>query len=407
MTDYISREIVGVLNESLENMPVVVISGLRQVGKTTLLTEDPCLRDRYYINLDDYAQLEVSRTNPESLLSPDKLITIEEVQRQPDLIISIKQLVDQKRESGKFLLSGSANLLLVKNISESLAGRAVYLSLQPFTRRELHRTKESVPFLVRFLRTQELPDISSKLLPVEANEVLLGGLPPVCLKLAKNPSIWFKGFEQTYLERDLRDLSQVADLISFRHLFRLAALRSGQVMNISELARDAKLSSATANRYINLLETSFVIYRLQPFLGNKASRLIKSPKLYISDSGLASYLGNVNRLTPDNQMYGALFETYIHHNLKAILENHATGSTLSYWNVQGRYEVDFVVEYNGNIVAIEIKSGTRWNKRDFSSLRAFQEKTPGCSIAFLAYNGTKSIQIDKKLWAIPISQLLS
>lgn len=404
---YRRRELTSVILDALANMPVVVVTGMRQVGKSTLLQEELTLKKRRYITLDDFAQLEVARSNPETLLAGDTPVTIDEAQRCPELLLVIKRLVDARRQPGRFLLSGSANFALLKDVAESLAGRAVYLTLHPFTRREITGETDVSPFLPRFFETLAVP--KRPINPVEPREVLLGGMPPVCLPGIEKPVVWFQGYEQTYIERDLRQLSQVADLFAFRRFMQLAALRTGQILNLSELARDAQLPTATASRYLTLLETSFVLRRVGAYLGNRASRLIKAPKLYFSDAGLCSYLVGVERFGAVNHepLRGALFETYVMENIVSILESHWTRARLFFWHVQGRYEVDCVIEVGREVVAIEIKTNSRWRANDLTSLRAFLQRTAHCRAAILAYNGTQAVQLDQRLWAIPLGLLLS
>lgn len=405
MTGYLSREITPRLERALRQLPVVVLSGLRQSGKSTLLQNEPTLaRGHTYRTLDDFATLAAARSNPESLLADPAIL--DEVQRCPELLVALKKSVDDERRPGRFILSGSANLALLGHVSETLAGRAVYFTLHPMTRRELRRTPNRRPFLATFLNSPALP--ASKAEPVSEQEVLTGGLPPVCLGPVEGVADWFRGYVQTYVERDVRHLSQITDLVAFRTLAQLAALRTGQVLVISTLARDAKLNAVTAGRYLNLLEASFLIHRLPPFLKNRSSRLVKSPKLYFTDSGLAAHLAGVTTLEPgrDDLLRGALFETYVAHNLAALLEAHLPDAHLAYWHEQGRHEVDFVIEVNRKIVGIEVKAATRWSENDLSGLRAFLERTPACSAAVLAYNGKEAVKLDDKLWAIPMGQLL-
>ena len=405
MTGYLSREITPRLERALRQLPVVVLSGLRQSGKSTLLQNEPTLaRGHTYRTLDDFATLAAARANPESLLADPAIL--DEVQRCPELLMALKTSVDDQRRPGRFILSGSANLALLGHVSETLAGRAVYFTLHPMTRRELRRTSNRHPFLATFLNSPALP--ARKAEPVSEREVLAGGLPPVCLGPAEGVAEWFRGYVQTYVERDVRHLSQITDLVAFRTLAQLAALRTGQVLVISTLARDAKLNAVTAGRYLNLLEASFLIHRLPPFLKNRSSRLVKSPKLYFTDSGLAAHLAGVTTLEPgrDDLLHGALFETYVAHNLAALLEAHLPDAHLAYWHEQGRHEVDFVIEVNRKIVGIEVKAATRWSENDLSGLRAFLERTPACSAAVLAYNGKEAVKLDDKLWAIPMGQLL-
>jgi len=393
----------------MDDMPVVVLTGMRQCGKSTLLTHEKALGKRRYVSLDDFAQLEAAKTNPEAFLSGEEPITIDEAQRCPELFNVIKGMVDRERKPGRFLLSGSANFSLLKGMSESLAGRAIYLTLHPFTLREISGGYDKEPFLIRFFRTRKIPTDERSGHPLEASDILSGGMPTVSLGQVRHPPVWFKGYEQTYIERDLRALSQVANLISFRHLMRLVALRTGQVLKISELARDAKMNAVTTSRYLNLMETSFLIRRIAPFLSNRASRVIKSPKIYPADSGLACHLASVDDLAPDSgePLRGAMFETYAAQNLAGILEAHRPDARLMYWNVQGRHEVDFVIQSGKEILAIEVKAATRWDKSDLSGLRAFLSATPACKAAILACNGTEAVQIDPMIRVVPLSLLLS
>ncbi len=239
--------------------------------------------------------------------------------------------------------------------------------------------------------------------------MLAGGLPPACLGPADALDEWFRGYIQTYIERDVRQLSQIADLVAFRTLSQLAALRTGQILSIAGLARDAKLTAVTAGRYLDLLETSFVIRRIPPFLKNRSSRLIKSPKLYVSDSGLAAHLAGVQDLADerDERLRGGLYETYAAQNIAAILEAHAPSAQIFYWHEQGRHEVDLVIESGRRVAAIEVKAGSRWRDEELAGLRTFLERTPACIAAVLAYNGREAVRLDEKLYAIPLGHLLS
>lgn len=408
MTAYKPRALRAPLAESLADMPVVVMTGMRQTGKSTLLQQDAALAGRVYVSLDDFAQLEAARRDPEQFLERPGPLTVDEAQRCPELLGEIKRAVDRDRRPGRFLLSGSANFALLRGVAESLAGRAVYLTLHPFTRREIHGNLDRPPLIHRAF-IDGRPPRNSRAGRLDWEEALRGGLPPVALGLVRNPRVWFTGYEQTYLERDVRDLSRLGDLISFRSLLRLSALRTAQVLKISELARDAKLAAATAGRYLSLLEASFVITRIPPFLVNKASRLIKSPKLFMSDAGLAAHLVGLPpaEVGASDPLRGALLETYVAQNLLGIVAAEWPGAHLAYWHVQGRHEVDFVVEAGRDCLAIEVKAAPRWSERDLSGLRVFLERTPRCRVALLAHTGTGTVALGERLWAIPIPALLS
>ncbi|MBI2876052.1 MAG: ATP-binding protein, partial [Candidatus Tectomicrobia bacterium] len=295
MTEYRERALAATILAALEDMPVVAVTGMRQTGKSTFLQSQGGLKGRRYVTFDDFAQLAAAKETPERFIDTDGPLTIDEAQKCPEILDVIKKRVDKKRKQGQFLLSGSANFAVLKGISESLAGRAVYFTMHPFSRREVQGRIAGKPFVQLFMETGA-PPRAETVPPIGEEEVLLGGMPTVCLGDVKDRKLWFKGYEQTYLERDIRQLSQISNIIQFKNLMELAALRTGQLLSPSELGRDAKLNAVTTARYLSLLEASFVVYRLPPYLKNRASRVIKSPKFYLADSDLACYLAGVQTL---------------------------------------------------------------------------------------------------------------
>jgi predicted AAA+ superfamily ATPase len=408
MTGYYPRDIADAVRSALENMPVVVLTGMRQTGKTTFLKSEPGLGDRVYISFDDFSQLDAAKRDPDGFIDRGKSITIDEAQKCPEIFSAIKRIVDRKRIPGQFLLSGSANFSILKSITESLAGRAVYLTIHPFSRREINRKTDIEPFLKIFFNNQVISSRETGK-PVRVEEVTQGGMPTVCLKQIKEPAVWFRSYEQTYLERDVRELSQVGNILGLRSLLRLASLRTGQLLSPSQLGRDAKINAATTSRYISIFEASFVITLITPYIGNRSSRLIKSSKLYLSDSGLACHLAGMDSSLSikDDPMYGALFETYTAQNLLSILGSRWQDAGLYFWSIQGRNEVDFVVEAGKSCMALELKSGSRWQERDLAGLKAFLNTTPHCRAAILCHNGEDSVRLGEKLWALPLSFILS
>ena len=408
MTEYYTRDIADAVRKALQNMPVVVVTGMRQTGKTTFLRSEPDLHDRNYVTFDDFSQLEAAKRDPDGFVSRGKPITIDEAQKCPEIFGAIKRVVDKERISGHFLLSGSANFSILKSITESLAGRSVYLAIHPFNRREIGKRTKPEPFLKSFFETQDIR-LKRTLNSIRPEEVTQGGMPTVCLKQVKEPAIWFKGYEQTYLERDVRELSQVGNLLALRSLLRLTSLRTGQLLSPSQLGRDAKLNAATTSRYLSLFEASFLITRIPPYLGNRSSRLIKSPKLYFSDTGLACHLAGLDTSASirDDPLFGAFFETYVAHNLLSILNSKWQNASLHFWSVQGRNEVDFVIEAGRSCIALELKSASRWQERDLSGLNAFLKATPHCKAAILCHNGEDAVKLGEKLWALPANLILS
>ena len=408
MTSYKKRDLASIVSEALNNMPVVVITGMRQSGKTTFLQNQPGLGQRRYLTFDDFPQLAAAKSDPDGFVSSEEPLAIDEAHKCPEIFPAIKRAVDRQRRPGQFLLSGSANFALLRKIRESLAGRALYLEMHPFSRREISGEISEKPFLERLFRKQEIPK-EKRFQSIDAEEVLTGGMPAVCLGEVKNQGLWFKGYEQTYLERDLREISQVENLMALRDLLHLTALRTGQLVSPSQLGRDAKLNAATTSRYLSLLETSFIITRLNPYLRNKASRIIKTPKLYLKDSGLACYFTGVDRFESSSggPLIGALFETYVAQNLMSIIDSVWPEGHLYFWTIQGRQEVDFIIEAGRFCLALEIKWGARWQERDLAGLKAFLSSTPHCKAAILGYNGGDAVQLGEKLWALPISLVLS
>ncbi len=405
---YRRRALAPRLLEALEDLPVVVLTGLRQAGKSTLLSSEAALAERRYVTLDDFEMLEAARRDPDGFVKGSDPLTIDEAQRAPELLPAVKRAVDRDRHPGRFLLSGSASVGLLSAVTESLAGRAIALTLEPMTHRELGKETARPPFLKRLWEKGE-PPAGKPASEIPLGTITRGGLPPVALKQVKKPSLWFRGYEQTYLERDVREVTRIGDLLEFRALLRLAALRTAQVLNTSDLARDARLSAATTSRYLGALEASFVTRRLQPFLGNRASRLIKSPKLFVTDAGLAAHLSDVNvdRPEADDPAAGALLETYVAQCLAGDLGAEWPEARLSYWHVQGRHEVDFVIEAGRACVAVEVKRSSRWTPKDLSGLQAFLAQTPSCRAAVLAYGGRETVSLGDRLFAVPLASVVA
>jgi predicted AAA+ superfamily ATPase len=408
MTKYYDRDITNAVSTALENMPVVVVTGMRQTGKTTFLCSQPEIGNRAYVSFDDFAQLEAAKSDPDEFIGREKPLTIDEAHKCPEIFNAIKRAADKQRITGQFLLSGSANFSILKSITESLAGRSVYLALHPFNRREVGKQTTREPFIKTFFQKQQIGRKGGVSL-IRPEDVAKGSMPTVCLRQVKDPVIWFRGYEQTYLERDVRELSRVGDLTALRTLLRLISLRTGQLLSSSQVGRDAKLNATTTSRYLSLFEASFLINRIPPYLRNKSSRLIKSPKIYMSDSGLASYMTGLELSSSirKDPLYGALFETYVAQNLLSIINSRWQSASLHFWAVQGRHEVDFVIESGQHCIAIELKSSARWQEKDLSGLKAFLAATPHCRAGLLCYNGKDAVKLGPKLWALPIGLILS
>ena len=295
---YLPRVASRLLERALRASPVVVLMGARQTGKSTLVQSEPFLRDRTYLSLDDLETHERARMAPDDLVRTAPRLILDEVQREPDLMLAVKRAVDadRPRRNGRFVLTGSSNLLLMRRVSESLAGRATYVKLWPLTRRE--RLGLGAPGIWSELFANPVPvwpDVvdSQQSIPIEwQDEVRRGGYPVPAVELSSGDTraFWFDGYLRTYLERDLQAMAAIGNLVDFRRLMRAACLRLGTVVNQTGLGRDTRIPRATVQRYLNLLETSFQLVRLSPYAVNRTKRLVKSPKLYWSDPALALWL---------------------------------------------------------------------------------------------------------------------
>ena len=388
--DVLPRIAVSSLDRRLQVMPVVVVIGARQTGKSTLVRQLAGERRRY-VTLDDLDARTAAREDPGLLAGGAQPVTLDEVQREPELMHAVKSAVDRRRRPGQFLLTGSANLLLMQRVSESLAGRASYLNLWPMTRREqlglggcgvweqLLATDEAE--WITLLRSQPSEREDWRMLARR------GGFPVPALQLerAEDRAIWFDGYVRTYLERDLQDLANISALPDFRRVMRAACLRVGQLLNQSSLARDISLAQSTAHRYLNLLETSCLFVRLPAYASNRTKRLVKSPKAYWSDTGLAM------NLSQESEPRGEHLENIVLHDLLVWRDSRMAPADLFYWRTTTGEEVDFVIESEGRLLPIEVKSG-RPRLRDTAHLRTFIKEYKDRSLPGLLLHDGDSLE---------------
>ena len=399
------------LAAALRRFPVVVVTGARQTGKTTLVSTGTIAEKRSLRSLDDYDVLERALHQPDSLLRDAERITLDEVQRAPQTLIAIKRDVDRSRTPGRFLLTGSANLLMMRRVSESLAGRAVYLTLWPMTEAEKRGRADPGPWS-GWLEASDARSIGKRSPargddPNWSDRVLAGGYPvPALAHAPMDRAQWFDGYIRTYLERDLQDIASISSLSDFRRLMRLAALRAGQMLNQSELARDAALAQATAHRYLNLLETSYQIVRLPAFATNRSKRLVKTPKLYWTDTGLAAHLAGLTAHgTPSKgDIPGALLENLVLMQMLAWRETVVPRPEIHYWRTHSGAEVDFVIEHGRRLLPIEVKSASRARLGDTDGLSAFLDDHPkSAPFGILLYGGSETLMLSERIVAVPLA----
>ncbi len=361
------------LHAALRVLPVSVVTGARQTGKTTLTrVVEPT---RAYFTLDDVGVLDQAERNPDALLVTRPVI-LDEVQRAPQLLLAVKRAVDARRHAGDFILTGSANLLLMKQVADTLAGRAIYLELPPFCPAEWQARQGALQPLDNLFNA----DFDWQTWPAESGDwplwLLRGGFPPALqIDSEADRGLWFAAYIQTYLERDLRQLSTVASLPDFQRLMALAAQRTGKLLNQADLARDAALSHPTAHRYLNLLETGCMITRIRPLTTNLSGALVKAPKLLWTDCGLAAALAGIKssaaltaRLDTGFWLEQTLFQTF--QTWRALEPQRRK---LHFWRDRAGHEVDFILEWDDKLVALEIKAGSQVTPSDLTGIRAFRD----------------------------------
>jgi len=391
------------LEAALRVLPVSVLTGARQTGKTTLSRS--VTPTRSYLTLDDIGVLDQALRTPDSLLA-SRPVTLDEVQRAPQVLLAIKRAVDERRKAGDFLLTGSANLLLMGHVADTLAGRAIYLELPPFCPSEWESRKGALSPLDRLFAN----DFDLKEWPAETGDwpgwLLRGGFPPALqIESDADRALWFGSYIQTYLERDLRQLSAVSSLPDFQRLMIFAAQRTGKVINQADIARDAALSHPTAHRYINLLETGCLIVRLRPFSMNLSGGMVKSPKLLWADCGLAANLAGIRtendatkRIDSGFWLEQTLFQTL---QTWRALDPHRRN--LYFWrNREGR-EVDFILEQDRQLVAIEVKAGNQVSSSDASGIAAFRDslKTKSMLVRGVVLHGGQARPLAEGTLALP------
>jgi len=348
----IHRSISATIQRLAAGFPVVVLTGPRQSGKTTLVKA--IFPDKPYISLENPDIRLFANEDPRGFLAryPEGAI-LDEVQRAPELLSYIQGIVDEQRMAGRYILTGSQNFALSRQLSQSLAGRAGIAQLLPLSGREL---------------------AAEKLLSTGLDVWLFTGGYPALYSTGVSPSDWFASYVATYLERDVRDLTSVRDLITFQRFLRLCAARTGQLLNLSSLAIDCGIAQSTATAWLSILEASYIVFRLTPHFANFGKRLVKTPKLYFHDTGLAAFLLGIQ--TPEqlatHSSRGALFETMVVAEYLRERWNRGAASNLYFWRDSSGNEVDLLLDEAGTLYPVEIKSGQTVAADMFKTLKKWQ-----------------------------------
>ncbi|MEK7466351.1 MAG: ATP-binding protein [Planctomycetota bacterium] len=405
------RHITSQILAALADTPAVFLQGPRQSGKSTLVQS---LRgqgfDAAYITLDDAADLASATRDGDAFVDglPERVI-LDEVQRAPDLFRSLKRSIDRRRSPGRFLLTGSANALLLPKVSESLAGRMEILNLYPLSQGELHGTEEGFVDAC-FSGDFTVGRIPGSGWPSLVERIVRGGFPDAVSRSdASRRRAWFNSYVTSILERDVRDIANIHALRELPRLFKLIAARSACVLNVSDLARDAGLPLTSLQRYMALLNAIFFATTIPAWSGNLTSRLTKAPKVLLFDSGLLCNLLNLDadRLRNDELMSGAVLETFVATELLKQISWSRARSSIFHFRTPKQHEVDLVLEdARGRVVGIEVKKTASPRSDDFRGLRQLAEAAGKKFVrGIVLYAGETILPFGPNLYAVPVSAL--
>lgn len=408
--DYRKRHLEGALKEALKDTPVVCILGPRQCGKSTLALHT--VSERAYVSLDDPSSYQLAMADPKGFIGElPQYVTIDEVQRVPELTLAIKQSVDANREPGRFLLTGSANLLQLPRLADSLAGRMEWLELQPFSEAEKTGTEGS--FLKQWL-SGSLDTRMSPPRPPEAStlprRVIAGGYPEACRRDPVRARQWQEQYVRSIIQRDIHDISQVRDGDEIERFLEYIAQQTAQLLNITEIAKALGHTRATVEKYLSILEKLYLLRRLPAWHRNVRKRLVKSPKVHLCDSGLAAALSAITEATwmEDRKRFGHLLESFIIQQLTIQASLLTSKTRLWHYRDKDQIEVDCVLTQGNLTWGVEVKAAATVQSSDTAGLKRLASQAgKDFQGGILFYDGSSILPIDQQLnlYAMPISKL--
>ncbi len=407
---YIPRHITSTLREALADTPVVCLLGPRQCGKSTLVRH--CDPARAYINLDERNYLELALGDPEGFIDglPEQ-VAIDEIQRAPELTLAIKRSVDAKRRPGRFLLTGSANLLQLPRLADSLAGRMECLYLQPLTEVEKQRAPGHflnlwrAGGLVKTLPPSRAPHPSE--LP---GRLVAGGYPDAFARSPKRARRWQQQYVQSIIQRDIRDIAEIKDGQEVARLLEYLSHQTATLLNVSATANALGHTRSTIERYLSVLEKLFLIRRLPAWHSNRSKRLVKTPKIHVCDSGLAAALADLRpeQWNPERTRFGRLLESFVIQQIMAMGGWHEDEPRFGHYRDKDQIEVDLVIELGGDVWGIEVKAAASVRATDGRGLLRLAD-TAGAKFrgGLVLYDGDAVLPIERDLniHAAPISKL--
>ncbi|MCC5830769.1 MAG: ATP-binding protein [Phycisphaeraceae bacterium] len=407
--DYYLRELRDRWAQASSQFPVLLLTGPRQVGKTTFLRHHQ-EANRQYVSLDDPSVRALAQDDPALFMQRYSApVLIDEIQYAPQLLPLIKMEADRRRQAGLFWLTGSQQFQMMRGISETLAGRVAMVNLLGFSRRERYRLKlEIEPFLPTAERMNARDDamIGPTVNPLY-QDIWLGGMPALASGRIKDRELFHSSYLQTYLQRDVRDLAQVGDESAFLRFLRACAARTAQMLSLTDLARDADVAVNTAKKWLSILQASFQVHLLQPYHTNLSKRLVKTPKLYFLDTGLCAYLTawSSAKSLEAGAMSGAIFETYVLTELLKSWWHRGRSPSLYYYRDKDQKEIDFVFVEDNTLYPVEVKktaSPSRDDVKAFSRLESLGLHVgPGALVCLRE----EALPLSNAVQAIPVSMI--
>ncbi len=395
--------------EALSDSPVVLIHGPRQCGKTTLARLVGDEAGFSYLSFDDDVQRASAQADPVGYVAelPARVI-LDEVQRVPEMFTSLKAAVDARREPGRFILTGSANVLLVPKLADSLAGRMDLLRLHPLSQVEL--AGEDSLFLSRLFTKGFKAGVSGQRMGQGlAERVVAGGYPAALARAnARRRAAWYRDYIDTLVQRDVRDLARISALDALPRLLALTAGQTAHLLNVTDLSAPFQLSRPTIRDYMTLLARIFLLEELPPWHSNRLSRLIKTPKVHLGDTGLACALLGLDAaaLWEDRALYGQLLETFVYQELRRQASWHEEPFAFHHFRDKDGDEVDVVLESGGKLSGVEVKAAATVSSTDFRGLRKLQSAVGTRFVAgVVLYDGDAVVPFGESLYAVPLSRL--
>lgn len=407
MTFY-PRMIESHVTESLTDTPVVLIAGPRQAGKTTLARQVANNQGMHYLTLDDEVVLLAAKEDPVGMIRNLDRAIIDEIQRAPQLLLAIKKSIDEDRRPGRFLLTGSANLMALPTVADSLAGRMETLTLLPLSQGELYGAANN---WLDSVFAGRIPEISTPLIGKSLYEaVLRGGYPEaVSRKTPKRRITWARQYIDALIQRDVRDVAGLEKLDHLPRFLRALAHTSGQLCNYSQLGGQVGLDHKTVARYMGVFEQMYLLKRVEVWGRNRLSRIVKTPKLQFIDSGLLATLADVSSIdtSPDLGRFGHILESFVYGELRKINTAADKNYALLYYRDHDQYEVDLIAEdSSGRMVGIEVKAAATVKSSDLRGLKRLSTLAGDQFVlGVILYDGLETLPIGDRLWAVPISTL--